>query len=178
LTNGFGYEQPLDAAGRRFFARGSLMDVRIVVFPETKVAAVEHFGAPDLEHQTAKRLIAWRLQHRLLDRARHRSYGVHYTDPQRTPPSEHHVDFCLSIDGEVGPNALGVVDKVIPASRCALARDVGSRYDNKAAVYLYENWLPRSGEAPGRFPMIFHYVNVGPDLREEDMITDVYLPLM
>jgi len=37
------------------------MDVRIVVFPETKVAAVEHFGAPALEHATAKKLIAWKL---------------------------------------------------------------------------------------------------------------------
>ncbi len=103
------------------------MDVRIMVFPETKVAAVEHAGAPDLEHETAKRLIRWKLQHRLLDPVRHRSYGVHYTDPRRTRPSEHRVDFCLSIDGDVGPNALGVVDKLIPSNRCALARDIGSR---------------------------------------------------
>lgn len=153
------------------------MDVCIVDFPETKVAAVEHFGAPDLEHETVKRLIAWKIERRLLDPVLHRSYGVHYTDPNRTPPSLHHVDFCLSIDGEVGPNAFGVIDKVIPANRCALARDVGSRDHNKAAVYLYEHWLPRSGEEPGDFPMVFHYVNVGPNLRAEDMITDVYLPL-
>ncbi len=54
---------------------------------------------------------------------------------------------------------------------------MGSRYSNKAAVYLYENWLPYSGEEAGDFPMFFHYVNVGPNLRYEDMITDVYLPL-
>jgi AraC family transcriptional regulator len=154
------------------------MDIRIVVFPETKVAAVEHFGAPDLEHETAKKLITWKIQNRLLDPLRHRSYGVHYTDPHRTPPSEHRVDFCLSIDGDVGLNAFGVIEKMIPRLRCAFARDVGSRYDNKAAVYLYKSWLPRSGEEIGRFPMFFHYVNVGPDLREEDMITDVYLPLI
>jgi AraC family transcriptional regulator len=153
------------------------VEVRIVAFPETKVAAIEHFGPPDLEHETAQKLITWKIQHRLMDPLRYRSYGVHYTDPRRTPPSQHHVDFCLSIDGDVGPNAFGVIDKLIPSHRCALARDIGSRYDNKAAVYLYEDWLPRSGEAPGDFPMIFHYVNVGPAVREEDMITDVYLPL-
>jgi len=27
------------------------------------------------------------------------------------------------------------------------------------------------------FPIFFYYVNVGPKLREADMITDVYLPL-
>ena len=37
--------------------------------------------------------------------------------------------------------------------------------------------LPASGEAAGDFPIFFHYVNVGPDVKEADMITDVYLPL-
>ena len=61
--------------------------------------------------------------------------------------------------------------------RCALARHLGSRAHNEAAVFLYREWLPRSGEMPGDFPMFFHYVNVGPDVREDEMITDVYLPL-
>lgn len=154
------------------------MDVRIVVFPETKVAAIEHLGPPAQEHATVQKLIAWKLDQRLLDPLKHRSYGIHYTDPRVTPPSAHRVDFCLSIERAVGANAFGIVDKIIPRNRCALARDVGSRYDNQAALYLYDRWLPRSGESPGPFPIFFHYVNVGPDVRPEDMITDVYLPLM
>lgn len=153
------------------------MDVQIVVFPETKVAAIEHFGSPALEHQTARKLIAWKLEQRLLDPLKHRSYGIHHTDPRTTPPSLHHVDFCLSIEHEVGPNSLGIVNRVIPRNRCAFARDIGSRFNNKAAVFLHDQWLPESGEAPGDFPIFFHYVNVGPNLREEEMITDVYLPL-
>jgi len=153
------------------------MNVQIVVFPETKVAALEHFGAPDLEHSSVQKLIAWKLEQRLLDPLKHRSYGVHYTDPRTTPPSDHHVDFCLSVEHEIGPNAFGIVNKIIPRNRCALARHIGSRFNNKAAVYLYEEWLPRSGESVGSFPIFFHYVNVGPNLREEEMITDVYLPL-
>ncbi len=86
-------------------------------------------------------------------------------------------DFCLSVDEEVGQNSYGIVNKVIPACRCAWARDVGSRSNNKAAAYLYEAWLPHSGESVGSFPIFFHYVNVGPKVRDEDMITDVYLPL-
>ncbi len=154
-----------------------MFEVRIVIFAETRVAAIEHFGPPALEHDCVRKLVAWKLEHRLLDSRKHRHYGVHYTDPRTTAPTEHHVDICLSVDEPVAPNTLGVVDKVIPRNRCALARDVGSRYDNKAAVYLYEEWLPGSGEAPGEFPIFFHYVNVGPGVRAEDMITDVYLPL-
>jgi len=153
------------------------VDVQIVSFPETKVAAIEHFGAPALEHDTVRKLIAWKIEHRLLDPLRYRSYGVHYTDPRTTIPADHHVDFCLSIDHDLGPNSFGIVQKFIPRNRCALARDIGSRQNNKAAIWLCEEWLPRSGAAPGNFPIFFHYVNVGPNVRDEEMITDVYLPL-
>jgi AraC family transcriptional regulator len=152
-------------------------EVRIVAFPATRVAAITHLGPPSLEHQTVARLIQWKLEHRLLDAARYRSYGVHYTDPRTTPPEDHRVDFCLSIDIGVAPNALGIVEKLLPANRCALSRDIGSRHDNRAAVWLYEEWLPHSGERPARFPIFFHYVNVGPGLRAEELVTDVYLPL-
>lgn len=152
------------------------MEVRIVDFPETKVAAVEHHGPPALEHETARRLIDWRIQNRLSPE-RHRTYGIHYTDPRTTPPELHRVDFCVSIEGDVAPNSHGVVAKVIPGGRCAVARHLGSRSNITAAAYLYEVWLPQSGELPGGFPMFFHYVNVGPGVQEHEMITDVYLPL-
>lgn len=153
------------------------MNVEIVNFPETKVAAIEHRGAPALEHETVRKLIAWKLDNRLLDPSKHRNYGVHYTDSRTARSSEHRVEFCLSIDEDIGPNSYGIVNKKLPACRCARARDVGSRSNNKAAAYLYEMWLPQSGEALGDFPIFFHYVNVGPKVREEEMITDVYLPL-
>jgi AraC family transcriptional regulator len=153
------------------------MQVTIIDFPETRVAAIEHRGPLATEHDTARKLIAWRLEHGLRDQTRYRSYGVHYTDPRTTPPEQHRVDFCLSVDFEVSPNPYGAVNKVIPANRCALARHLGSRAHNAAAVYLYEQWLPAFGEQPGGFPIFFHYVNVGPSVSEKDMITDVYLPL-
>lgn len=153
------------------------MEVRIVTFPETRVALIEHRGSPALEHDTVRKLVAWKLERQLLDPQRHRSYGLHYTDPRSISPSEHRVDFCLSLDEEVGPNPFGIHEAIIPSARCALARDVGSRLNNQAAAYLYDVWLPQSGyELAGR-PSIFHYVNVGPKVRAEEMITDVYLPL-
>ncbi len=153
------------------------MDVQILVFPETRVAAITHQGSPLLEHDTARKLIAWKLAHKLLDPLKYRSYGIHYTNPHTVAPSDHRVDICLSIDFTVEPNAAGIVNKIIPRNKCARARDIGSRYNNQAAAYLAGTWLPQSGEAPGDFPIFFHYVNVGPAIREADMITDVYLPL-
>ena len=151
-------------------------DVRIVEFPETRVAAIEHRGPPLLEYETAQKLIAWRKRNRI-ERDRHQSYGIHHTDPYTTAPADHRVDFCISFDADVPPNPEGVVTKVIPANRCALARHLGSRAHNAAAEFLYREWLPASGETPGDFPIFFHYVNVGPDVPASEMITDVYLPL-
>jgi AraC family transcriptional regulator len=70
------------------------MEVSIVVFPETRVAGISHRGAPWQEHETARKLVAWKLEHRLLDQARYRTYGPHYTGPRTTSPTGHRVDFC------------------------------------------------------------------------------------
>ncbi|NOT26071.1 MAG: hypothetical protein HOP16_08200 [Acidobacteria bacterium] len=87
------------------------------------------------------------------------------------------MDICVSVSEPIASNPQGVVNKVIPAGRCAVARQLGSRNHVAAAAYLHEVWLPVSGERRGECPMFFHYVNVGPDIQDDDMITDVYLPL-
>ena len=153
------------------------MQVDIVLFPETRVAGISHVGSPAQEHDTARKLIAWKIENRLLDPARYRSYGLHYTDPRTIAPGEHRVDFCLSYDAPVAANAHGIVEMLIPAMRCARARDIGSRLDNQAARYLYDVWLPASGEQLSGQPLVFHYVNVGPGVQPHEAITDVYLPL-
>ncbi len=152
------------------------MDVRIVEFPATKVAAIEHHGSPGSEYDTARKLIAWRIENRL-DPAHHATYGVHYTDPDTTPPELHRVDFCVAVNHDLAPNELGIVTKVIPGGRCAVARHLGSRRRNTTAIALCYDWLPGSGETTRDFPIFFQYVNVGPTIQESDMITDVYLPL-
>jgi AraC family transcriptional regulator len=152
------------------------MEVRFIDFPETCVAVAEHRGSPELEYETSRKLIEWRIQHGLAP-ANHETYGVHYTDPFSTPPTEHRVDFCVTFDQPVQPNSQGIKSKIIPANRCAVARHLGSRAHNSAAVQLYREWLPYSGESPAAFPIFFHYVNVGANVQDHDMITDVYLPL-
>jgi AraC family transcriptional regulator len=153
------------------------MEVKIVEFPETRVAVVEYKGPPENEHLSVQRLIDWRIENGFPPSPQHRNYGLHYNDPARVEPEEYRVDICISVDSEVPPNRHGVINKVIPACRCARARHIGSRDNVLAAQYLVEEWLPTSGEKLAGLPMIFHYVNVGPQVQEKDMITDVYLPL-
>ncbi|OIR24813.1 AraC family transcriptional regulator [Bathymodiolus thermophilus thioautotrophic gill symbiont] len=153
------------------------MEVKIVNFPATKVAVLEHHGSPALKHESIKKLIAWRIENKLPPE-KHKSYGVHYNNPETTPPDEYRVDLCISTNRDVPPNSQGVINKVIPAGRCAVIRHIGSRNNVTAVAYLYEQWLPQSGEKLRDYPVFFHYVNVGKDIQEQDMITDVYLPLL
>lgn len=152
------------------------MEVRIVEFPETRLAVAQHRGAPEFEYETSKKLIEWRIKNRISP-ATGQTYGIHYNDPFTVNPADHRVDFCVSFDLPIEPNPWCITSKIIPALRCALARHKGARSYNAAAMYLHQEWLPNSKEKLGDFPMFFHYVNVGPNILEEDMITDVYLPL-
>ncbi len=131
------------------------MDVKIIDFPETKVAAIEHRGPPHLQHVTVRRLIEWRLENRMHP-DRHRTYGIHYNDPRAVPPQDYRVDICISVEHDIPPNPQGLVNKTLPGGRCAVARHLGSRDDVSAASHLYEVWLPDSGEALRDFPVFFH----------------------
>jgi AraC family transcriptional regulator len=152
------------------------MQVKIVDFPETKVAVAEHRGPPEFEYEVSRKLIGWRIQNGVPLGAS-QTFGIHYTDPSSVTPEDHRVDFCVSYDRAVEGNPQNIVSKAIPANKCALARHLGSRSHNTAALYLFRDWLPNSGFTVADFPVFFHYVNVGPDVHEADMITDVYLPI-
>lgn len=152
------------------------MQVEIVNFPETLVAALEHRGPEQLTYQTSQKFIEWRRANGMR-LGKGNTYGVHYTDHLTVLPEDYRLDICLSIEEPVSENPQGVVTKVIPAGRCAKVRNIGSRHELPGPRYLYETWLPQSGEQLRDFPIFFHYVNLEPTVKEHEMITDIYLPL-
>lgn len=152
------------------------MQVEIVDFPQTLVAALEHCGPESLTYQTTQKFVEWR-QANGVRPAMGNTYGVHYNDHLTTLPEHYRLDLCVSIDKPVADNPQGVVTKTIPGGRCARVRNIGSRHEMAGPRYLYEKWLPHSGEQLRDFPIFFHYVNVGPQVKQHEMITDIYLPL-
>jgi AraC family transcriptional regulator len=152
------------------------MDVALMEFPETMVAALEHHGPESQTYNTSMKFIEWRKANGIrFDMGQ--TYGIHYTDPRNTFPEDYRMDICVSVDKPVAANDFGVVTKIIPAGRCAVIRHIGSREWMPEVGYLVYDWLPQSGEQLRDYPVFFHYVNVGPDLRDPEMITDIYLPL-
>ena len=153
------------------------MNIQIVDFRETKVAVLEHRGAPELVNDTVKTFIHWRKQNKLPPKLSN-TYNIVYNDPETIEPEKYRVDICAEITTDVTANPHGVVTKVIPGGRCALLRHIGS-WDGigDCARYLYAQWLPNSGEDLRDFPCFFQLVNLFPEVPEHELITDIYLPL-
>lgn len=151
------------------------MQVEIVNFPDTPVAAIEHHGSSANVYASTRKLIEWRRANRVPPGSA-ATYGVHH-DLRTHAETGYRIDLCVAFDRPVEPNPQGVVAKLIPGGRCARVRYQGSREHIPVVGPLYMDWLPASGEEPRDFPPFFHYVNVGPDVAEHEMLTDVYLPL-
>ena len=151
--------------------------VKIVVFPETNVAVLEHRGDPKQIGNSIRRFIEWRKQHNLPPKVS-KTFNIVYDNPAETAPEDYRLDICAATNSHVANNPFGVVAKTIPGGRCAVLRHTGSG-DNlgETVRYLYSEWLPQSGEELRDFPLYFERVSLFPDVPEFEAITDVFLPL-
>jgi AraC family transcriptional regulator len=165
-------------------ARSKLMpfspdQVTIREVPDTAVACMTHHGDPATIHTTVKRFIEWRQASGLAEREL-RLFGVFPTDTRVTAPEDFRMDICVESAGPIAPNADGVHPSLIPGGRCAVLRVLGLAGDDleAAALFLYRDWLPKSGEELRDFPIYCERVKFYPLVPRNDAITDVYLPLL
>ncbi|TQV86932.1 AraC family transcriptional regulator [Aliikangiella coralliicola] len=157
--------------------RENYQEVKIVEFKETRVAALEHHGAPEKVFESVRTFIRWRKEVRLSPNVSE-TYNILYNDPEQVAAEDYQLDICASVTGEVDDNSYGIIEKTIPGGRCAVIRHLGSDQNLRQSFeYLYGQWLPQSGEELRDFPCFLHRVNLFPDIKEHEMITDIYLPL-
>ncbi|MCM0080559.1 AraC family transcriptional regulator [Geomonas sp. Red32] len=158
--------------------RREKMDVKITDFAETRVAILQHRGAPGRINDSALKFIEWRKESGLSPKDSSRTFGVAYDDPEATPPEEFRFDICGEVSEPVPENRQGIVNGVIPGGRCAVVRHLGSHDRIGESIYpLYREWLPESGEELRDFPLFFRYLNLVPDVAEHELVTEIYLPL-
>lgn len=158
--------------------RSTAMHVRIVTTPNIKVAALEHRADPARLDDSVQRFIAWRKRSGLSPIATSLTFGVAYDDPKAVAARDFRFDICGSVLSPVPDNTDGIVNKVIPGGRCAVVRHHGSPDDIASSVYyLYRQWLPTSGEELRSFPIYFQYLNLRAVAPEDQLLTDVHLPL-
>ena len=106
------------------------------------------------------------------------TFNVFHDDPRTTPAADYRMDLCAGTARAIEPNEHGVQAGSIPGGRCAVLRVTGSA-DNlePAALFLYRDWLPASGEEPRDFPLYCQRITFFPEVPEHAAITDLYLPL-
>lgn len=172
------WEQWTDAFRTDINTQDRTMDMKIVEFPETHVAVLEHRGAPAALLGSVQRFIAWRKSCNVSPNQTSQTYGLVYDDPEKTEPAAFRFDICGSTQVPVPENAFGVIAKTIPGGRCAVARHLGSTDAiGETVLAMYKEWLPKSGEELRDFPLFFHYIKRMPEVTEHEQVTDVYLPL-
>jgi AraC family transcriptional regulator len=154
----------------------SLEQVRIVDFPDTRVALLSHRGDEASLDEAVRRLVAWRKENRLPPSVSATYNLLH--GPIGTEPGHFHHDLCVATDREVVANPFGVVAGVIPGGRCAAVRHLGSDdHLEETLRFLCSEWLPQSGEEPRDFPLFLQRVRFFPEVAEPEAVTDVFLPI-
>jgi AraC family transcriptional regulator len=162
-----------------YLSRKLTMQVQIVNFEETRVAALEHCGPPGLLNESVRKFIDWRKQGGQSPLASSRTFGVPRSNPDTTPEEAFRFDICGEIDEPVAANDYGVRALTIPGGRCAVVRHTGSTDHIGETIYpVYRDWLPESGEELRDHPLFFHYLSVFPETPLDQWQTDIYIPLV
>lgn len=152
-------------------------DVTLIDFEATPVALLEHRGDSALIGDTVRRFIAWRRANGLPP-AKSATFNILHADPDECPAEDFRMDLCAATSREVEPNGDGIVPGLIPGGRCAVLRFSGpSERLRTAAVFLYGDWLPRSGETLRDFPLFLRRVTFYPDVPEQEAVSLLHLPL-
>ncbi|MDH6258742.1 AraC family transcriptional regulator [Bradyrhizobium sp. BR13661] len=178
------WEPWLAAFGPLDIARSKLMktdytaaNVTIREVPTTKVAIMEHRGSPATLGATIQRFIAWR-KARGLHPSTSPTFNVWRSERDPASPADYSTDLCVGTDQPIGANGEGIKAGEIPGGRCAVLRVVGYT-DNlePAALFLYRDWLPDSGEETRDFPLYCQRLSFFPDVPEHETVAELFLPL-
>lgn len=168
---------PLDNARSKLMKTFTTDDVKIRDVPATKVAIMEHRGSPEMLGTTLQRFIAWRKAAGLHPRTSP-TFNVWHSEGRPAQQDEYSIDLCVGTDQPIAANGAEIKAGVIPGGRCAVLRVVGFT-DNlePAALYLYRDWLPASGEEVRDFPIYCQRLSLFPEVPEHETVAEVFLPL-
>lgn len=168
---------PLDNARSKLMKTFTTDDVTIRDVPATKVAIMEHRGSPEMLGTTLQRFIAWRKAAGLHPRTSP-TFNVWHSEGRPAQQDEYSIDLCVGTDQPIAANGAEIKAGVIPGGRCAVLRVVGFT-DNlePAALYLYRDWLPASGEEVRDFPIYCQRLSLFPEVPEHETVAEVFLPL-
>lgn len=174
---GFG---PMDNARNKFMQIiFSKDDVTIREVPPVPVAIMEHRGDRAEVGTTIERFKSWCKDTGLSPETGRPSFMVFRSERCPTNPDDYSIDLCVGTDQQIGEIDGEMKAGEIPGGRCAVLRYPGNTNNlEPAALYLYRNWLPDSGEEARDFPIYCQRrLSRIPQLRAHEVIVELFLPL-
>ena len=169
---------PLDNARSKLMQKTfTAADVTIRQVPPTPVAIMEHRGDPALLGATIQRFIAWRTARGLHPKTSP-TFNIWRSERRPASPADYGVDLCVGTTHPIEADGEQIKAGEIPGGRCAVLRVVGNT-DNlePAALYLYRDWLPASGEEARDFPIYCQRLRFFPEVPEHEAVAELFLPL-
>ena len=88
-------------------------------------------------------------------------------------PADYSMDLCVGTDQPIEANGEQMKAGEIPGGRCAVLRVVGNTNNlEPAALYLYRDWLPASGEEARDFPIYCQRLSFFPEVPEHEAVAE------
>lgn len=85
------------------------------------------------------------------------------------------MDLCAGTDLLIPSDDPDVKPGRIPGDRCAVLQVVGHTHNlEPAAMFLYRDWLPASGEELGEFPLYCQHLKFFPETPEHETAAEVF----
>jgi len=153
-------------------------DVTIRDVPPTSVAIMEHRGDRATLGDTIQRFIAWRKAAGLSPETSP-TFTVFRSERCPAVPADYSMDLCVGTDQPIEANDEQMKAGVIPGGRCAVLRYPGNTNNlEPAALYLYRDWLPASGEEARDFPIYCQRrLSFFPEVPVHEVVVELFLPL-
>ena len=141
----------------------------------TRVAVFEHRGDPETLDVTIQGFIAWRKASGLSPK-NSTTFNVWHTERRPANPADYAMDLCVGTDLPIEANDEGAKPGEIPGGRVAVLRVTGDTHNlEPAALFLYRDWLPASGEEMRDFPIYCQRFFL--DTPQAGTAAELYLPL-
>jgi AraC family transcriptional regulator len=153
-----------------------MREVTILSCEPMHVLALRHQGDYMAIGGTFERLGAWATGKDLCG-PHTRSFGIYYDDPASKPAAELRSDACMTVPEGFKPEAPYTTTHT-PGGRCAQMIHTGPYSElHHAYTWLYNEWLPKSGEEPGDQPPFEEYLNDPRTVPPAQLQTAIRIPL-
>jgi AraC family transcriptional regulator len=104
---------------------------------------------------------------------------VYRSEREPAVPADYSMDICAGTNQPIAAGDAPVKAGMIPGGRCAVLRYPGNTNNlEPAALYLYRDWLPASGEEARDFPIYSRrQLSLIPEAGMHEPVVEVFLPL-